>query len=125
MAVGHGGQRSPARGGAAAAGQGVHLLDDAVAAAAAPGSGLEQAARFLEAQLVAPAVGTRGILHVSHPLAVAAGIVDRLAAGDPLLLDGHRLVEEPLELQLGVVRIAGVGALVPDSDTHLEEPDRV
>ena len=43
----------------------------------------------------------------------------------PARLDLLGLVEEPLDLQLGLLRIAGVGALVPDPDAHLEEPDRV
>ena len=44
---------------------------------------------------------------------------------DALLLDRLGLVEEPLDLQLGLLREAGVRALVPDADAHLEEADGV
>ena len=52
-------------------------------------------------------------------------VVDRLAGRDPRLLDGLGVVEEPLDLQLGLVGVAGVLALVPDPDAHLEEADGV
>src|SRR5215213_10410559 len=41
------------------------------------------------------------------------------------VLDGLGLVEEPLDLELGLVGVAGVLALVPDADAHLVEADGV
>ena len=87
----------------AAAALAVHELDQRRAAAVLPFSApCLSSARLVEAQLVAPAVLRGGVLDVGDPLAVAVGVVHRLAAGHALLLHGHRVVEEPLELQLGL-----------------------
>ncbi len=86
---------------------------------------LEQPLGRVELLLVAAAELLGGALDVGDPLAEGVGVVDRLAGGDALRLDGLGLVEEPLHLQLGLLRVAGVLALVPDPDAHLEEPDRV
>ena len=85
----------------------------------------EQAVGLAEAQPVAAAVLLGGALDVGDPVAELVRVGDGLAAGDPLLLDRLGLVEEPLDLQLGLVGEAGVGALVPDPDAHLEEADGV
>ena len=85
----------------------------------------EQPVGLAEAQLVAPAVLRGRPLDVGDPLAELLRVGDRLAAGDALLLDLLGGVEEPLDLQLGLVREALVRALVPDPDAHLEEPDGV
>src|SRR3954465_14826612 len=96
---GHASERSAPRGRTAPAGHRVDLLRNTVAAsAAAARTRLEKAAGLVQAQLVAAAVRPRGVLDVRHPLAVAAGIVNGLAGADALLLDGHGLVQEPLEL---------------------------
>ena len=98
----------------------------AAGAAAAGGRALlEQPLRLVEAQLVAAAVLLGGALDVGDPLAELARVVDRLAGREALLLDLLGGVEEPLGLQLGLLGEAGVLALVPDPDAHLEEADRV
>ena len=74
---------------------------------------------------VAAAVLRGGALDVRDPLAELLRVGDRLAARDALLLDRLGLVEEPLDLQLGLLGEALVGALVPDPDAHLEEADGV
>ena len=48
-----------------------------------------------------------------------------LPAATRAVLDLLGLVEEPLDLQLGLLGVAGVVALVPDADAHLEEADGV
>ena len=78
-----------------------------------------------ELGLVAAPVLLGRALDVGDPLAELVRVVDRLARDEPLLLDRLGLVEEPLHLQLGLVGVAGVGALVPDPDAHLEEADGV
>ena len=85
----------------------------------------EQPVGLLELGLVAAAVLRGGALDVGDPLAELVRVGDRLARDEPLALDRLGLVEEPLDLQLGLLRVAGVGALVPDPDAHLEEADRV
>ena len=85
----------------------------------------QQSLGLVEPQLVAAAVLLGGALDVGDPVAVLVRVGDRLARGDALLLDGLGLVEEPLDLQLGLLREAGVRALVPDPDAHLEEADGV
>ena len=85
----------------------------------------QQAVGLVELELVAAAVLLGGALDVGDPFAEAVGVVDRLARDQALALDRLGLVEEPLHLQLGLVGVAGVGALVPDPDAHLEEADRV
>ena len=86
---------------------------------------LEQPLRLVEAELVAAAVLLGGALDVGDPLAELARVVDRLAGREALLLDLLGGVEEPLGLQLGLLGEAGVLALVPDPDAHLEEADGV
>ena len=44
---------------------------------------------------------------------------------DALRLDLLGVVEEPVDLLLGIVGVAGVVAVVPDAHAHLEEADRV
>ena len=68
----------------------------------------EQVVGLVEAQLVAAAELLGGPFDVGDPFAVLVGVVDRLAVGDALLLDGLGLVEEPLDLELGLVGVAGV-----------------
>ena len=77
------------------------------------------------ASLVAAAVLLGRALDVGDPLAEAVRVVDRLARRHPRLLDLLGVVQEPLDLQLRLLRVARVLALVPDPDAHLEEPDRV
>ena len=85
----------------------------------------QQPLGLLEPQLVAAAVLLGGALDVGDPLAELVRVGDGLAAREPLLLDALGGVEEPLGLQLGLLGEAGVLALVPDPDAHLEEADRV
>ena len=94
-------------------------------AARAAAAAADQAVGLAEAERVAAAVLLGGALDVGDPLAELLRVGDRLAARDALLLDRLGLVEEPLELQLGLLGEALVGALVPDPDAHLEEADRV
>ena len=81
----------------------------------------EQPVGVVEAQLVAAAELLGRALDVGDPLAELVRVGDGLAVGDALLLDRFGLVEEPLDLQLGLVGVAGVGAVVPDAHAHLEE----
>ena len=85
----------------------------------------QQAVGLVELGLVAAAVLLGGALDVGDPLAELVRVGDRLARDEPLALDRLGLVEEPLDLQLGLLGVAGVGALVPDPDAHLEEADGV
>ena len=80
---------------------------------------------MVELELVAAAELFGGAFDVGDPFAELAGVVDRLAAADALGFDGFGLVEEPVELFVGVVGVAGVVALVPDAQAHLEEADGV
>jgi hypothetical protein len=77
--------------------------------------------------LVAIAVLLRGPLDVGDPVAPLARVLQEghVPAGDALLLLVQRVVDEPLELELRLVPVAGVLALVPDRRAHLEVADRV
>ncbi len=88
----------------------------------APG---QQVLGLRELLLVAVAILLGRPLDVGDPLPVGVRVIDRLARRQPLRLDLLGGVQEPLDLQLGVLGVAGVLALVPDPDAHLEEPDRV
>ena len=70
---------------------------------------------MVELELVAAAELLGGAFDVGDPFAELAGVVDRLAAADALGFDGFGLVEEPVELLVGVVGVAGVVALVPEA----------
>ena len=85
----------------------------------------EQAVGLAEAQPVAAAVLLGGALDVGDPVAELVRVGDGLARADALLLDRLGLVEEPLDLELGLLGEAGVVALVPDPHAHLEEADGV
>src|SRR4051794_28845461 len=85
----------------------------------------EEAAGVVEAQLVPAAVFGRRPLDVGDPLPVALRVVDGLAGRNARGLDLDGVVDEPLELKLRALWIAGVLALVPDAVAHLEEPQRV
>src|ERR671917_33144 len=85
----------------------------------------EEGVGFVELELVAAAVLLGGALDVGDPFAELLGVGDGLAAGLALGFDGLGGVEEPVELFVGVVGVAGVVALVPDAQAHLEEADAV
>ena len=89
------------------------------------GGGVEELVGLVELGLVAAAELFGGAFDVGDPFAVLVGVVDRLAAADALVFDGLGGVEEPVELFVGVVWVAGVFALVPDAQAHLEVADRV
>ena len=112
----------PPPAGATAAATSTTPAGAATARGRAPG---QQVLGLRELLLVAVAVLLGGPLDVGDPLAVGVRVVDRLARRHPLLLDLLGGVQEPLDLQLRLLRVAGVLALVPDPDAHLEEPDRV
>ncbi len=88
------------------------------------GGVLEEGVGFVEAELVAAAELFGGAFDVGDPFAELAGVVDRLAAGEALVLDAFGGVEEPVDLLFGVVGEAGVLAF-PDRDAHLEVAERV
>ena len=68
----------------------------------------EQPVGLAEAQAVAAAVLLGRALDVRDPVAELVRVGDGLAGGDPLLLDRLGLVEEPLDLELGLLREARV-----------------
>src|SRR3954451_2346961 len=76
----------------------------------APAAVADVALRLVQVELVAAAILRLGALHIRDPHAVLLRIVDRLAGGDALALHGFGVVEEPVELALGVVWVPRVGA---------------
>ena len=86
----------------------------------------DQLAGLLQARLVGASVLLRGPLDVGDPLSPASlGRTVPGIGGEPGGLDGERLVDEPLELERRVGRVAGVLALIPDARPHREEADAV
>jgi hypothetical protein len=85
----------------------------------------DQGARVGKAKLVPVPVLLSRLEHVGNPLAVARVVIQKLVEWNPLCqanaLDHERLVDEPLKLEVWVVRKAGVRAGVPDADAHLEK----
>ena len=115
---------------AAAAASAVAAAGGAAAACSTAAGGADPALASrplasLEPHAVAAAVLRGGALDVRDPFAELLRVGDRLAACDALLLDLLGGVEEPLDLQLGLLGEALVVALVPDPDAHLEEADGV
>jgi hypothetical protein len=80
---------------------------------------------LLIVELVATSVLGRRPLDVGDPIAVLAGIGDRLPPRNASPANSLRLVEEPVELLFGIRRVAGVLIAVPQPKTHLEEAKRV
>ena len=89
--VGAPARRPPRHAAAAPALAGVAAVDgDGARGGRGLGLALEEFLGFLELLLVAPAELLGGALDVGDPFAEAVGVVDRLAGGDALRLDGSR-----------------------------------
>jgi len=83
---------------------------------------LEQVLGVGELELVAAAVLLGGELDVGDPVAVLVGVVDRLAGGDALGLDGFGAVQEPVDLLLGGRLVINKKNAVPDAQRIWKNP---